>query len=442
MTDFFPPEDEVERLRVVRSYEILDTAAEEVYDRITVLAAHVFQVPVATVSIVDRDRIWFKSRYGLDVTEVPRSAGLCASAILQKEPFIIGNTASAGQALTSPVTSWNLDVRFYAGVPLTTPGGFNLGTLCLIDTRSRVLSMRELTRLQDFAWLVMQQLELRREAIKTKVKLTNLKSSGDNVGLVQREFASTLVHELRSPLNSILGFAQLLEKEEPLPSQLSKIQHILKAGWHQEKLIEEFFQLVVQKSGQKSLVQECFPLLDVLDECHQMMKPQAQMKDIHLKLSTAAPVSVYTDRTKLKQVLINLLSNAIKYTSAAGAVTVEWEKKASKRVRINVKDTGIGIPVEKMGQLFEPYNRLGQEAGPEEGMGIGLTVVKKLVEMMGGTIGVESTEDAGSTFWIELLSAEPFALPRTLGAPRADDTILPAEPQEDELNQKRPSNRV
>lgn len=439
MTDFFPPEDEIERLHAVSRYDILDTPPEETFDRITALAARVFQVPVATVSIVDRDRIWFKSRYGLEITEVPRSAGLCASAILHEEPFIIGNTVSAGQALTSPITSWNLDVQFYAGAPLTTPDGFNLGTLCLIDTKPRLLSLRELASLQDFAWLVMGQLELRREAIKTKVKLLNIKSSGDNVGLAQKEFASTLVHELRNPLNSILGFAQLLNMDDLSSSQLGNIQHILHAGRHQAKLIDDFFELAVRKPGTEPLAQEWFPLLDVLNECRGMMKPQAQMKSIHLHFSeNARSFSVYADRTKLKQVLINLLSNAIKYTPSEGTVTVEWKEASSGWARVSIKDTGIGVPSEKIGQLFEPYNRLGQETGPEEGMGIGLTVAKKLVEMMGGTIGVDSTEEVGSTFWIELVSAEVAASAPTLGNPRRDDATLLAESNEDESSQKEP----
>lgn len=131
------------------------------------------------------------------------------------------------------------------------------------------------------------------------------------------------------------------------------------------------------------------------------------MKNIGLHLSRNDEfLAVYADRTKLKQVLINLLSNAIKYTPAGGKVTIEWKKNASNQVQVSIADTGIGVPTEKMDQLFEPYNRLGQEDGPEEGMGIGLTVTKKLVEMMGGTIGVASTEGAGSTFWVELLAVE------------------------------------
>ena len=398
--------DEVERLRAVARYDILDTPPEEAYDLITRLVARVFQVPVALVCIVDQDRIWFKSRYGLSAAEVPRNPGPLSSALLQKKSFIIED-ASSVHALTIPTNDRESPARFYAGASLMTPDGFNLGALCLMDTKPRSLNPEEIANLQDFAGLVMERLELRLKAIKSKVKFENIKSSGDNIGLVQKEFASTLVHELRSPLHSILGFAQLLERDNPSSSQLSKIQQILHAGWHQAKLIDDFFELAVKKSKQDTLLPESMPLCEILSECCTMMKPQAQMKHIHLHLSrNDDSLAVYADCTKLKQVLINLLSNAIKYTPNAGKVTVEWEKNASDRVRISIKDTGIGVPAEKMDQLFEPYNRLGQEDGPEEGMGIGLTVTKKLVEMMGGTIGVASTEGAGSTFWIELLAAD------------------------------------
>ena len=406
MTNTVQPLDEVERLRAVARYDILDTPPEEAYDQITRLAARVFQVPAALIGIEDQDRIWFKSRYGLSVTEVPRNPGPLSSALLQKKSFFIEDASSA-QALTIPINDGESPARFYAGASLMTPDGFNLGALCLIDTKPRSLNPEEIANLQDFAGLVMKQLELRLKAIESKVKFENIKSSDDNIGLAQKEFASTLVHELRSPLHSILGFAQLLERDNPSSSQLGKIQQILHAGWHQAKLIDDFFELAVKRSGQDSWCPESLPLFEILSECRTMMKPQAQMKDIHLRLSrNDDSLAVYADRTKLKQVLINLLSNAIKYTPNAGKVTIEWEKNASNRVRISITDTGIGVPAEKMDQLFQPYNRLGQEAGPEEGIGIGLTVTKKLVEMMGGTIGVASTEDTGSTFWIELLAAD------------------------------------
>jgi signal transduction histidine kinase len=138
-----------------------------------------------------------------------------------------------------------------------------------------------------------------------------------------------------------------------------------------------------------------------------MMKPQAQMKGVHLSLSRNDMKGfVYADRIRLKQIVINLLSNAIKYNREGGTVIVACTGCTPERIRVSVKDTGIGLTPEKLAQLYQPYNRLGQESGSEEGTGIGLTVTKKLVEMMEGAMGVESTAGVGSIFWIELLSAE------------------------------------
>jgi signal transduction histidine kinase len=406
------PRNEVERLHAVRRYDILDTPPDGAYDRITELAARLFQVPIAIVSIVDSDRIWFKSHHGLDATEVSRDPGLCASAILQDGPYIIEDAATDARALTNPLVAGDLGFRFYVAVPLTTSDGYNLGTLCVIDKKPRILKAQEITNLQDLASLVVDQLELRLTAIRTMVELINAKSSAENASLAKTDIISNLAHELRAPLNAILGYTQLLEIDKSLTSsQLSYVDQILKAGWHQSKLINELLDRDVIESGKLPMSQESLPLYNILSECQALMKPQAQMKSIHLSLSRSDNAFfVYADRTRLKQIVINLLSNAIKYNHVGGTVSVECSRSTPEWVRISVKDTGAGLPPEKMDQLFQAYNRLGQESGTEEGTGIGLTITKKLIEMMGGTIGVESTVGIGSVFWIELISAEASSL--------------------------------
>ncbi len=400
---------EAKRLQAVRRYDILDTPPDGAYDRITALAARIFKVPIAIVSIVDTDRIWFKSHHGLEATETGRDLGLCASAILQNDPYIIEDATVDVRALFNPLVAGELGLRFYAAAPLTTTDGFNLGTLCVIDRKPRTLSKLEIENLRDLASLVMDQLELRLNAIRTMAELDNTKSSAENASLVETGFVSTLCHELRAPVNSILGYAQLLEVGTPslVSSQLSSIQEILKAGWHQSKLIDQILDLATIESGRSSVVCESVPLFEVLRECQAMMKPQAQMKGVHLSLSRNDMKGfVYADRTRLKQIVINLLSNAIKYNREGGTVIVACTGCTPERIRVSVTDTGIGLPPEKLAQLYQPYNRLGQESGSEEGTGIGLTVTKKLVEMMEGAMGVESTVGVGTLFWIELLSAE------------------------------------
>ena len=224
--------DEAERLHAVRRYDILDTPPDGAYDRITVLAARLFQVPVAIVSIVDSDRIWFKSHHGLGATQIDRTPGLCASAILRNDPYIIPDAAADVRSLTNPLVAGEFGLRFYAAAPLTTTDGFNLGTLCVLDKKPRILSELEVANLQDLASLVMDQLELHLSAVRTAAELLNAKSVAEKANLAKSDFLSGMSHELRTPLNAILGFAQLMEtgSPQPTPAQKRSIDQILQAG--------------------------------------------------------------------------------------------------------------------------------------------------------------------------------------------------------------------
>jgi CheY-like chemotaxis protein len=174
-------------------------------------------------------------------------------------------------------------------------------------------------------------------------------------------------------------------------------------------LINEILDLAKVESGQVPLSREPVSLAEVLAECKGMIEPQAQQRSIQLTFPRFdIPSFVHADRTRLKQVLINLLSNAIKYNIKQGTVEVKCTERTPGRIRVSIRDTGEGLTPEHLAQLFQPFNRLGQEVGGEEGTGIGLVVAKRLVELMGGTIGVESTVGVGSVFWFELISvAEP-----------------------------------
>lgn len=219
------------------------------------------------------------------------------------------------------------------------------------------------------------------------------------------DFLSSMSHELRTPLGAILGFAQLIESGTPLPTAAQKksIEQILKAGWYLLELINEVLDLALIESGKLSLSLEPVFLSDILQECAAMIEPQAQKRSIRVSFNAVdAGHCVRGDRTRVKQVLINLLSNAIKYNRVGGSVNVNCALTAFNSVRISVEDTGLGLTATDIGQLFQPFNRLGQKTNSEEGTGIGLVVCKRLIDLMDGKIGVESTVGAGSIFWIEL----------------------------------------
>ncbi|WP_205792687.1 PAS domain-containing hybrid sensor histidine kinase/response regulator [Burkholderia sp. Ac-20353] len=241
-------------------------------------------------------------------------------------------------------------------------------------------------------------IEDRKQALATAERANRAKS----------DFLSSMSHELRSPLNAILGFAQLMASDSPppTPSQQSSIDQILNAGWHLLELINEVLDLARIESGQVSISPEPVSLSNMLHECESMIGPQAQQRGIRVSFPYVDPLChVRADRTRLKQILINLLSNAIKYNCPSGAVHVDYSTHIPDRVCVSVSDTGLGLSRAQLGQLFQPFNRLGQDAGTEEGTGIGLVVAKRLTELMGGTIGVESTVGKGSVFWIELDAA-------------------------------------
>ena len=261
------------------------------------------------------------------------------------------------------------------------------------------------------------------------VELDTARALAEKANLAKSEFLSSMSHELRSPLNAILGFAQLLESEVPPPSapQALSISQILKAGWHLLTLINEILDLAKVESGLVPLSEEPVGLNEVLLECHAMIEPQARQRELTLLLPAPdrSPF-VRADRTRVKQILINLLSNAIKYNRRQGTVAVTFSEPTPGRIRVGIRDTGQGLAPEQLAQLFQAFNRLGQEAGGKEGTGIGLVVAKRLVELMGGAIGVESTVGVGSVFWFELNAvAGPAPAPE---APVPAPTPDPAAP--------------
>ncbi len=243
-----------------------------------------------------------------------------------------------------------------------------------------------------------------RQQIETE--MSNAKAAAEKANQAKSDFLSSMSHELRSPLNAILGFAQLMDSDSPAPTTTQKesIVQILNAGWYLLDLINEILDLAVIESGKLSMSLESVSVGEVMLECQAMIEPQAQGRKIRMTFPRFfVPTWVQADRTRLKQVVINLLSNAIKYNADGGTVVVDCcGDKTPGRVRISVTDTGAGLSSEQMGQLFQPFNRLGQEANAEQGTGIGLVVSKRLIELMEGIVGVESNVGVGSTFWIEL----------------------------------------
>ena len=284
------------------------------------------------------------------------------------------------------------------------------------------------TEAQQEVMRLNQELEVRVHERTMQLEMTNgelamAMEEARSANYAKSAFLSSMSHELRTPLNAILGFAQILSSDR-LPSTLEQKKefagHILKSGRHLLTLINEILDLAKVESGTVSLSLEPVGLDAILQECRDMIAPLASQRGIGMTFPDACPLNVLADRTRLKQILLNLLSNALKYNREHGEVRIACAPQPGGRVRISVRDTGMGLDGEQVALLFQPFNRLGQEGGTEEGSGIGLVVTKRLVELMDGHIGVSSEAGVGSTFWIELRAAASVPEPVSPGLPRPD----------------------
>ncbi len=274
-----------------------------------------------------------------------------------------------------------------------------------IEVEERSRAQLEVMRLND-------ELEARVRDRTTQLERSNqdlvlATAAAEEANRAKSEFLSNMSHELRTPLNAIIGFGQLLSGPGAHPVESARgrefLTYIVDAGRHLLTLINDILNLAQIESGKLTLSLEPVDLDEVLAECSAMMAPLASKRDVRMLFPAATRAVVEADRTRLSQVLLNLLSNAVKYNREHGTVVVSIARQEPDHLlRILVQDTGMGMRPEQLESLFQPFNRLGQETGKQEGTGIGLVLTRHLVELMGGSLGVSSAPGVGSVFWIEL----------------------------------------
>jgi two-component system sensor histidine kinase/response regulator len=242
------------------------------------------------------------------------------------------------------------------------------------------------------------------ERTRIEKALREAKEEADRANHAKSEFLSRMSHELRTPLNAILGFGQLLDRQNPTDVQRQRISHILGAGEHLLDLLNEVLDISRIEAGRMQLSVEPVSMSEALTEAIDLMRPMAAERSIHLIAPKKIDKHYYVlaDRQRFKQVLLNLLSNGVKYTPRRGRVTLSCGESGKDKLRVVVSDTGTGISAEKRSRLFTPFDRLGAEHTNVQGTGLGLALSQRLIQTMGGAIGVNSEVGRGSTFWVEL----------------------------------------
>ena len=399
------PVNERERLENLRAYSILDTLPEAEYDEITFLASKICGTPISLVTLIDETRQWFKSKYGLEINETPREYAFCAHAIQDQDNIlIVPDSREDIRFQDNPLVTDHPNVVFYAGVPLVTPQGFPLGTLCVIDNVPRRLEESQIEALQALANQLIKLLELRIAFIQlgeSEQRLKELNATKDRL-------FSIIGHDLRGPIGGFKSLIQLLISGYDLSNskQLLEILKVIhKTAYSTYDLLENLLEWAKSQQNEIVFNPEKINLKDLVFNIMNLFSEVILNKEINIVNEIPDDQFLVADKNMLSTVLRNLISNAIKFTPNGKSIKISVAN-IGDNIKISVQDEGTGIQEEDLPKLFNslsPLSTYGTQG--EKGSGLGLLLCKDFIDRHNGIIEVNSIWGKGSTFSFTLPQA-------------------------------------
>ncbi len=385
---------EKERLRELESYSILDSLPDEDYDNLTSIAAQICGTPISLVSLIDDKRQWFKSHHGLGVSETPKEFAFCAHAINDNDKiFLIKDAREDVRFFDNPLVTDEPYVIFYAGIPLVTDDGLPLGTLCVIDHEPKVLNQSQIDALKALSVQVMHLLRLRKSKMDLEILIKKLESKNHEL----ESFANIAAHDLKSPLYSITSLARLFQKNynNNIDDEGKDILRLIVDS--SDKLSSLIDGLLKYSKSEEALKEE-----KSIINMERLLTNTAGLfsfeKNLSLKLNSSIE-NINANKTALDQILINLIANAIKYNDKEFIEIEIGLEENDKQYLFYVLDNGPGIKKEYQERIFNIFEVLSNnDRYGKSGNGIGLSTVKKVVELLGGNIKVESEIGQGAKF--------------------------------------------
>lgn len=409
-------ENEQQRLQALYDSEILDTECEEIFDNLTKLVGTIFDVPIVAISLVDKNRQWFKSSKGLGVCETHRDVSFCGHAIHDTAPLVINDAREDERFHDNPLVTGEPQIAFYAGVPLNygfDGSSYQIGTLCIIDTKPRILSTEKIDILKTFAkeveLLIEQRLERDSSIVANKAKSM---------------FLANMSHELRTPIAGVIGILNVLKESNLDSDQKLKINMASDSANQLHNLVNDILDFSKIEADKLRLQKQEFSLSELFKDIvssFEVLLKQAQNK-LFLEYDWDEQTTVRSDPLRLKQVLNNLVSNANKFTQN-GVIKIEASIEHVNEDKVKlicaVKDTGIGISHEDLSKLFQPFEQIENNSSRRfAGSGLGLIISQKICRLMRGDIEVNSTPGSGSCFKFHILLN------------KANEKVIPPEVEE------------
>lgn len=384
---------EEERIKALKKYDILDTPPDGTFDRITQLAATLLKVPIAIVTLVDSDRIWFKSKYGIDLNQIDRDPGLCSSAILTSDVYIVEDALKDPRTLTNPLVAGEFGLQFYAAVPLKVRGGYKLGTLCVIDKNPRLASQSDKQILKNLADILIDQIELRLEA-RTAVSKQN-------------QILNIAAHEMKNPLTVIPIWTDLIHNKKADEREIQKMcLKIKEASSKMINVLNELLESAQLESNEVELNFNKINLSNLINGIISTNRIVAEKNNQVIKFDIKTDLNVYADEKRLTTIIDRLINNAM--TSSAKGATIRVAVKEKKNnLLIQVADEGYGFEEQDQEFLFERFSSLSNTAEAKRNADLQLHLIKTLVEAHHGKLIAESKgKNKGSKFTVELPAVE------------------------------------
>ncbi len=402
------PRDEDARLAALWALQVLDTPPEQAFDQLTRLTARTCGASMAAISLIDTDRVWFKSTTGLgDMRELPREGSLCAASLADDDVTEVEDVWTDARFADSPLVSGPPFVRFYAGAPLRLRSGHRVGSLCVVSDRPQRLDDEQRASLRDLAQIATRFLESRQTTTDAVADLARAKMEAEMADRAKSEFLAHMSHELRTTLNAVIGFADMLRLQlyGPMPDRyLDSVDTIATSGRHLLDLINDLLDLARIEAGAVELQSDWIDLSVVAHATGRMLEPLAAARGVSLRIDGRNGPRARADRRAIQQVLINIVGNAIKFGAENGEVIVEF--RDGDPVEIRVRDTGPGMSSTQIERAMQPYGRCqvepSQTAPSIGGTGLGLPIARRLVELHGGTLVIDSAPGTGTSVVITL----------------------------------------
>jgi signal transduction histidine kinase len=388
------PSDDQRRLKELHRYEVLDTSYEAEFNDVALLAATICKTPIALISLIDAKRQWFKAKVGIDVNEFPRDISFCGHTITaDTEVFEITDATEDERFLDNPLVTGEPFIRYYAGVPLINQNGYKMGTISVIDTKPGEINAEQIFTLQTLARQVVKLLDqnLMNKQLETqRIKLQQQME-------LQNRILSIIAHDVRNPIGAVKSIIELNARK--ILSQQDSSELMNMAGKQIDGTVELLNNLVdwgsMQMKGKgfetekvhvRTLVSNMFKSFEVMSSLKSNIMVNLVDEDLFIR----------SDINAIRFILRNLISNANKFTME-GVITV-YAHKEDKKVMVSVSDTGVGMTAEMQAKLFDgEHYQSTSGTGNEKGSGLGLILTKDFIEMLGGTITVESQQDKGTS---------------------------------------------